>query len=258
MSSFILLPMTMVVSFQAFQIISQRWDMLWIILAGLIVTALFLVRIGLITFNREEILSREHQRGVDIAFLRLLRQPSAANQPLEVGSVRVPRFAPLSKRLLRGPIGTIVQRELSETLTDWRVLLPIFILTFVVPVGLVIGTGFAIDFIGDPRSISELVPFAILLVGFIPGSFSLITALESFVGERERNSLEALLSMPLVDRQLYIGKLISALATPLLTSFSAMLSFALLMAVFYPNLFFDGMTYPWSLTRPSHRYACSV
>jgi uncharacterized membrane protein SpoIIM required for sporulation len=135
-----------------------------------------------------------------------------------------------------------VRRELRETLTDWRVLLPVFVLTFVVPLVLVGGTNFAIQFVGSPRQIAQVMPFAILAVGFIPASFSLIAALESFVGERERNSLESLLAMPISDRVLYASKFGSSLVVPLLTSYSAMLFFCGLMWLFYPALLFDTIT----------------
>ena len=141
-----------------------------------------------------------------------------------------------------GPIRTIARREVTDTLSDWRILLPVFILTFVLPSLLIAATNFAIRFINDPNTIPLLVPFAMLLIGFIPASFSLITALESFVGERERNSLEALLSMPISDNQLYLAKLFSSLLPPLLSSYTAMSVFALLLRVRYPDLFERGLS----------------
>jgi uncharacterized membrane protein SpoIIM required for sporulation len=62
------------------------------------------------------------------------------------------------------------------------------------------------------------------------------------VGERERNSLEALLSMPISDRQLYLGKLVSSLLPPLLSSYTAMAVFAISLRFGYPDLFFEGLT----------------
>src|SRR5207253_2735769 len=73
------------------------------------------------------------------------------------------------------PIRTITQREVSDTLTDWRILIPMFILSFVLPEVLISGANFAVRFIGDANTISRLVPFVMLLVGFIPASFVLIT-----------------------------------------------------------------------------------
>ena len=136
----------------------------------------------------------------------------------------------------------ITQREVGDTLTDWRILLPIFILTFILPELLLAAANFAINFIGDPNTIIRLVPFAMLLVGFIPASFSLITALESFVGERERNSLEALLAMPISDNTLYMGKLLSSLLPPLMSSYMAMSVFALSLRFGFPDLFARGLT----------------
>lgn len=139
-------------------------------------------------------------------------------------------------------IRTIARREVNDTLSDWRILVPMFILTFILPQVIIAAASLAINFIGDPQTITRLVPFAMLLVGFIPASFSLITALESFVGERERNSLEALLSMPISDGQLYLGKLISSLLPPLLSSYAAMCVFALSLRTFRPELFDRGLT----------------
>src|SRR5689334_12418268 len=144
--------------------------------------------------------------------------------------------------MIISPIRTITRREVTDTLTDWRILVPMFILSFVLPEILIAGANFAVRFVGDPNTISRLVPFVMLLVGFIPASFSLITALETFVGERERNSLEALLAMPIGDGALYLGKLISSLLPPLLSSFVAMSVFGVSLRFLYPELFFGGLT----------------
>ncbi|MDW8147108.1 MAG: stage II sporulation protein M [Roseiflexaceae bacterium] len=139
----------------------------------------------------------------------------------------------------------IVRREVNDTLTDWRILAPIFILTFVLPQLLIAASSVVIDFVGDRGSVIRLIPFAMLLVGFIPASFSLITALELFVGERERNSLEALLAMPISDNALYLGKLLSALIPPLLSSLLAMTIFGISLRIREPQLFFLGLTFEY-------------
>jgi uncharacterized membrane protein SpoIIM required for sporulation len=144
-------------------------------------------------------------------------------------------------------IRTITRREVSDTLTDWRILAPMFILSFILPELLIAAANFAIGFIGDPNTVILLIPFAMLLVGFIPASFSLITALESFVGERERNSLEALLAMPITDGALYLGKLVSSLLPPLLSSCVAMSVFAVSLRFGYPDLFFRGLNLEYML-----------
>lgn len=139
-------------------------------------------------------------------------------------------------------ISIIARREVNDTLTDWRILVPIFILVFVLPSLLISAANFAIRFIGDAGTVVLLVPFVMLLVGFIPASFSLITALESFVGERERNSLEALLAMPIADNTLYLGKLFSSVLPPLLSAYVAMSVFALSLRLRFPDLFEQGLT----------------
>jgi uncharacterized membrane protein SpoIIM required for sporulation/ABC-type Na+ efflux pump permease subunit len=239
MSSFILLPMATVVQFAAFAIINERWPDLWLIAGGLCILAAVLVRAGLISFNREEILSREQTQG-----------------SMRLGNWEIGKFFPKRANLaisqsrisqspnLQSPPLTILRRELRETLTDWRVLVPVFVLTCVVPLALVAGANYAVNFVGDATAIARLVPFAGLLVAFVPASFSLISALESFVGERERNSLESLLAMPISDRGLYTGKLLAALVVPLLASLAAMVVFFAVLAALYPTLYFYAMTGP--------------
>ncbi|HEX7588890.1 MAG TPA: stage II sporulation protein M, partial [Anaerolineae bacterium] len=73
----------------------------------------------------------------------------------------------------------------------------------------------------------RLIPFAVMIVGFFPVSFSLIIALESFVGEKERNSLEPLLGTPISDGALYTGKLLSAMLPPLCASYLGMTAYLL-------------------------------
>jgi uncharacterized membrane protein SpoIIM required for sporulation len=58
-----------------------------------------------------------------------------------------------------------------------------------------------------------------MVVGFFPISVSLVIALESFVGEKERRSIEPLLSSPLTDFQLYGGKLLAVMVPPLMASY---------------------------------------
>jgi uncharacterized membrane protein SpoIIM required for sporulation/ABC-type Na+ efflux pump permease subunit len=244
MSSFILLPAAVLVQINAVLIITGRWEGLLFVLLALLTAAAVLVERGLRAFNRESILSREHMGGslfghrAPPAPADALAVPAAAPTLLPADAHHRRHEPPVPRRALL----TVVRRELGETLTDWRVLLPVFVLTFIVPVLLVAGTNFAIQFVGDPRQIAQVVPFAILLVGFIPASFSLITALESFVGERERGSLESLLAMPISDHVLYASKVGSSLVVPLLTSYSAMLFFSGLMWLFFPGLLFDAMT----------------
>ena len=227
MSSFILLPMLLIVQFAAFAVINDRWADLWLIAGGLIFVAGLLIRAGLLSFNREEILSREQSQGNLSTVFDTLRSrfgltPAIVHRPSSTVN----------------PVLAVLARELRETTTDWRVLAPIFMLTCVVPLALVGGVGYAIGFVGEPGAIARLLPFAGLLMAFVPASFSLIGALESFVGERERNTLESLLSMPISDRELYTGKLLAALIVPLLASLAAMIVFLAVVGAAYPELYY--------------------
>lgn len=101
---------------------------------------------------------------------------------------------------------------------DWRIVIPIVLLTLVFPVIMNFTAGAAQDFVRQygAQIIGErFIPFLLMICGFFPISFSLVVALETFVGERERKSIEALLCTPLSNGQLYVGKMLSAMLPPL-------------------------------------------
>ena len=84
-----------------------------------------------------------------------------------------------------GAIRTITRREVGDTLSDWRILAPMFILAFLLPLILVRAASFAIRFIDDPNTVPLLVPFVMLLVGFInsitnPIDKKLVTMTDAF------------------------------------------------------------------------------
>ena len=112
----------------------------------------------------------------------------------------------------------VTRSELRDTLRDWRIVIPIILLTLVFPVIMNFTAGAAQDFVRQygAQIIGErLIPFLLMIVGFFPISFSLVVALETFVGERERKSIEALLCTPLTNGQLYLGKMLSSMLPPL-------------------------------------------
>ena len=118
----------------------------------------------------------------------------------------------------------ITRRELRDSLRDWRILVPILTLTLIFPFLMdftaTAARNFVLRYGGANAIIAErLNPFLLLIVGFFPISFSLVIALETFVGEKERNSLEPLLSMPISDGELYLGKMLAALLLPLMASY---------------------------------------
>lgn len=114
----------------------------------------------------------------------------------------------------------ITRREVRDSLRDWRIVTPIAILTLVFPFLMDFTANLAREFVlrygGENAIIAErLNPFLFMIVGFFPITFSLVIALETFVGEKERNSLEPLLATPVSDTELYLGKTLGALALPL-------------------------------------------
>ncbi len=121
-----------------------------------------------------------------------------------------------------GPALVITGRELRDQFRDWRIIFPIVGLTLVFPSIMNFTANQAIRFVSkyDAPLVGErLIPFLLMVVGFFPLSVSLVIALESFVGEKERRSIEPLLCSPLSDAQLYLGKLLASMVTPLLASF---------------------------------------
>jgi len=116
----------------------------------------------------------------------------------------------------------ITRREVKDSLRDWRITTPILLLTIAFPWLMLGAAQLALAFAQryDPRVIYfSLVPFSVMIVGFFPISFCLVIALETFVGEKERASLEPLLAMPISDTELYLGKLLASMALPLVAAF---------------------------------------
>jgi uncharacterized membrane protein SpoIIM required for sporulation len=132
--------------------------------------------------------------------------------------------SPLAGRFSLRMAWIIARRELSDTIRDWRLLVPIVLLVIGFPWLMNWTAQTVIDFVQRRDAIiigERLIPFLLMVVGFFPLSFSLVIALETFVGEKERSSIEPLLAMPITDLELYIGKTISATALPLAGSILA-------------------------------------
>jgi uncharacterized membrane protein SpoIIM required for sporulation/ABC-type transport system involved in multi-copper enzyme maturation permease subunit len=128
----------------------------------------------------------------------------------------------------------LARREIRDQFRDWRILTPIIMLTLFFPLLMNFTARQAVDFVeryGAPVIGDRLIPFLLMVVGFFPISISLVIALESFAGERERLSLEPLLATPLSDAQLYIGKLVASMAPPLSAAYLG-------IAVYLTGLYF--------------------
>src|SRR5436190_15413801 len=116
----------------------------------------------------------------------------------------------------------ITRREVRDSFRDWRIMAPIFALTLVFPILAQNMTRLFTNFFvqnGAAPLIDNFLPLLPMIVGFFPVSISLVIALETFVGEKERRSLEPLLSTPLTNTELYLGKAFAAMIPPLMASY---------------------------------------
>lgn len=121
-------------------------------------------------------------------------------------------------------IWMVARREFTDQFRDWRIVVPMFILVTVFPFIADDTTRQAVNFMnrfGGDLILDNLIPFVVLVIGFFPLSFTLVVALESFVGEKERGTIEPLLSSPLDDSHMYLGKLLVGITTPLVFSFAS-------------------------------------
>lgn len=124
----------------------------------------------------------------------------------------------------------VTRREMRDSLRDWRIIVPIIILTFGFPfLAQFIASAFAnfVEDFGANLIAGRTIPFLLMIVGFFPISISLVIALETFVGEKERRSLEPLLSTPLTNTELYIGKTLAAMIPPLIASYGGMIVYGI-------------------------------
>lgn len=131
------------------------------------------------------------------------------------------RLWPFSRHDLRMAL-IITRREVRDAFRDWRIIIPIVLLTLFFPLLMNFTAGRMLRFVSDYGAElvgTRLIPFLLLVVGFFPTSFSLVIALETFVGEKERRSLEPLLASPLTNAQLYLGKVLAAVVPPLFASY---------------------------------------
>ncbi|NMC78772.1 MAG: ABC transporter permease subunit, partial [Chloroflexi bacterium] len=153
----------------------------------------------------------------------------------------LPRRRPAVLEELR-PALVVMRREIKDTLRDWRLVVPIVILVTIFPFLANFAASRGLDFVnqyGATLIIERLLPFLMLVVGFFPSTFSLVIALETFVGEKERRSLEPLLATPLTNFQLYLGKLLAATIPPVLASYLGMTVYLVMVwltVVWYPSL----------------------
>ena len=134
----------------------------------------------------------------------------------------------------------IAKRELVDQMRDWRILLPMIILTLFFPYLMNVAAKGTVNYVnqyGGDLIASRLLPFLILVVGYFPVTVSLVVALEAFVGEKERGTIEPLLTSPLADHNLYLGKLMAGTIVPLTVSYTG-------IALYMGGLVWQGIPWP--------------
>jgi uncharacterized membrane protein SpoIIM required for sporulation/ABC-type transport system involved in multi-copper enzyme maturation permease subunit len=139
------------------------------------------------------------------------------------------------------PALVITRREARDHFRDWRIIGPVLLLIIILPVFMNYASGRFLDFAdryGAHIEAGQVYPFLLMVVGFFPITVALVLALESFVGEKERRSLEPLLSSPLSDFQIYFGKLLAALIPALMASYLGMVLY--LVWMYLQGIWFPG------------------
>jgi len=163
---------------------------------------------------------------------------------------------------------TIAKKDIKEARQNKSVWLPVLIvpLIFVVimPVGLILGLSSATGAAGNPMNDPDFAVFLekmpefmsqlingmdsvqssiVLLLGYLfapfflilPLMFSTVIASESFAGERERKTIEALLYTPATDTELLMGKVMAGFIPAVLITLGSFVMYILVV---------NGAAYP--------------
>ncbi len=136
-------------------------------------------------------------------------------------------------RLERRKAALVAGRDLRDAVSELRLIAAMVSLTLAIPIASGSGIRALAAFGGGTAVVNRLALVGAFFVVFIPASFSLVLALESFVGERERTTLEVLLSTPLREAEIYAGKVAAVLLVALTLSYGALMVYCL---VTFPGL----------------------
>src|SRR5438309_11062253 len=109
----------------------------------------------------------------------------------------------------------VARRDLRAATSGLRLSLAMVALTLAIPIASAVGIRALAYFGGGTAVVNRLAVVGAFFVVFIPASFSLVLALEAFVGERERTTIEVLLSTPLKEAEIYAGKVAAVLVVSL-------------------------------------------
>jgi uncharacterized membrane protein SpoIIM required for sporulation len=127
----------------------------------------------------------------------------------------------------------VASRDLRDAVSEVRLIAAMLALTLAIPIGAGVGVRALAIFGGGTAVVNRLALVGAFFVVFIPASFSLVLALESFVGERERTTLEVLLSTPLREAEIYAGKVLAVLGVSLTLCYGGLIVYCL---VTFPGL----------------------
>ncbi|HXL78918.1 MAG TPA: ABC transporter permease subunit, partial [Candidatus Eisenbacteria bacterium] len=131
----------------------------------------------------------------------------------ESGRMGSKDWAGISRPISRAAL--VARRDLRDATSELRLILAMVALTLAIPIASAIGIRALAYFGGGTAVVNRLAVVGAFFVVFIPASFSLVLALEAFVGERERTTLEVLLSTPLKEAEIYAGKVAAVLVVSL-------------------------------------------
>ncbi len=121
----------------------------------------------------------------------------------------------------------VARRDLRDATSELRLVLAMVALTLAIPIASASGIRALAYFGGGTVVVNRLALVGAFFVVFIPASFSLVLALEAFVGERERTTLEVLLSTPLQEAEIYVGKVAAVLAASLALCYGGLIVYCI-------------------------------
>ncbi len=131
-------------------------------------------------------------------------------------------------KLEQRKVALVARRDLRDAVSELRLIIAMVGLTLAIPIGVGSGVRAMALFGGGTAVVNRLSLVGAFFVVFIPASFSLVLALESFVGERERTTLEVLLSTPLREAEIYAGKIAAVICVSLTLCYGGLIVYCLI------------------------------
>jgi ABC-type Na+ efflux pump permease subunit len=141
---------------------------------------------------------------------------------------------------------TVMKKDYDEIKKSRQVIAIMILLPAIFVLIALITYGIMFAFITNKAELLEVLPLILpaynIMLQFLPIMIPSYIAADSFVGEKERKTLEALLIAPISDRQLLLGKILVSLIPTLLITFSFNIIYIIgtdiLQLIFYNELVF--------------------